>query len=214
MKSIPMRSVNQPAEQETRYQLNSPLLFGVLHSFATDSCIEVLDLAPANTCLLDYFSQYHCLLHLPGCRDELLAFHFNDEEEPPIASVLKRCLPMHNSKQGALDILLLWDLPNYLHIGVLSALISHLTRNFSERTVIHTYIHTRQTMPERPGVYTLAQDKHVTVEMQTAWTAKSPMYYQELLHKVFAPFRVDRGMLLANGLQEYILRAQGACFTA
>ena len=37
-----------------------------------------------------------------------------------------------------------------------------------------------------------------------------PMYYQERLHKLFAPFRVDRGMLLANGLQEYVMRIHGS----
>jgi len=36
------------------------------------------------------------------------------------------------------------------------------------------------------------------------------MYYQELLHKLLSPFRIERGMLLANGLQEYILRAHGS----
>ena len=203
---IPMRSVNPLAEQEARYSMTSPLLFGVLQALDPETRIEVLELAPATAGLLDYFSQFHSKLYLPGCRDELLALCVNnDEDAPPLSRIFNRCIPWPNSN-NTLDLVLLWDLPNYLDKQVLSALITYLAPHVTKRTVVHTYIHTRQTMPAHPGDYQLTHENNVTVDLAAAWNASSPMYYQELINKVFAPFRVQRGMLLANGLQEYILR--------
>jgi len=206
---IPMRAVNSVAEQEACYRMNSPLLFGVLQALDPDSRVELLDLAPSNANLLDYCSQYHCKLHLPGCRDELLRLHDTEGENQTLLSdVFKRCIPLHSRDPHTLDLLLLWDLPNYLDKPVLSAFIAHLMPYVDSGTVLHTYIHTRQTMPEYPGNYRLTQENTVMVEMSAAWNVSSPAYYQELMNKVFAPFRVDRGMLLANGMQEYILRTK------
>jgi hypothetical protein len=209
MYTIPMRAVNRHTGQETRYNLNSPLLFGVLQALDPETRVDILDLAPANANMLDYFAQSHCKLHLPACRDELLTLRLTEDEvEPPLSRVFETCLPLPDSDNNPLDLLLLWDLPNYLDKQVLSALITYLAPYTGKRTVLHTYIHTRQSMPAQPGDYRLTLEKNVLVDMPAAWTATSPMYYQELLHKILAPFRVERGMLLANGLQEYILRTK------
>lgn len=202
-----MRAVNRLAEQETRYHLKSPLLFGVLQTLDLESRVDILDLAPANADLLGFFSQYHSKLYLPGCRDTLLTLRqTEDNTDPSFTRAFKQCLPLPDGENRALDLLLLWDLPNYLDKPVLSALITYLLQHVSQRTVLHTYIHTRQTMPSHPGDYRLTLENNVMVDLPAPWTAASPMYYQELLHKVFTPFRVERGMLLANGLQEYVLR--------
>lgn len=207
MHTIPMRAVNQSAEQETHYLLNSPLLFGALESLDAEARVCVLDLAPANGQLLDYFSAYHCKLILPGCRDALLALRPpEDESQPPLASVLTSELPL--PQYAPLDLILLWDLPNYLDKAVLTALIMHLLAHVAEHTVMHMYLHTRQRMPSQPGDYHLIPKQAVKVELSAPWAATSPKYYQELIHKILAPFRIARGMLLGNGLQEYILRAE------
>lgn len=207
MKSIPMRAVNQSAEQETRYRLNSPLLFGALQGLDPESCIDVLDLAPVQAEFLDYFADYHCRLYLPGCRDELLDLIVEDDQDSTdLVNKLSRLIPLPAHTGKALDLVLLWDLPNYLDKQVLSALITHLQPLVDKHSVLHTYIHTRQHMPERPAHFHLTQDNNVLVEIATAWNTDSPMYYQALLHKVLKPFHVDRGMLLANGLQEYVMR--------
>ncbi|MFO7602568.1 MAG: hypothetical protein R6X06_02005 [Gammaproteobacteria bacterium] len=200
---MPMRAVNPLNEQAACYDMKSPLLFGVLQ--ALDARVELLDLAPPNSNVLDYFSSYHCKLHLPACRDALLNLDATAEDQPPLTEVFRRYIPLAEGKPCSLDLLLLWDLPNYLDRSVLAALITYLMPYVSVGTVLHTYIHTRQRMPESPGNYRLTREHTVTVEMAATWRASSQLYYQELMNKVFAPFRVDRGMLLGNGLQEYLL---------
>lgn len=207
MRSVPMRSVNQPAGQETRYRLNSPLLFGVLKAWDPEAHINILDLTPAYPVLLDYFSNYHCRMHLPGCRDELLSLLVQDDQDREILpKKFNQLLPLHNTSSTSLNLILLWDLPNYLDKVLLSALVDYLKPYLDKHCVLHTYIHTRQRMPAQPANFRLTLEHNILVETSADWNTSSPMYYQELLHKVLSPFHVDRGMLLANGLQEYVMR--------
>lgn len=206
---IPMRVVNPAAEQSSRYEINSPLLFGALQPLLHESRLTLLDLVPANADLLDYFSQYHCKLYLPDCQQELLNLSSIAEESLPVEDII-RYLSLSSCQAEELDVILLWDLPNYLDRSILSALVQHLLPYVSQRTVIHTYIHNRQHMPEHPADFRLTPEHTVSVTMTGDWNLASPMYYQELLNKTFAPFHIDRGMLLGNGLQEYILRKKSA----
>ena len=207
MRSIPLQTINQGNAQESRYQLNSPLLFAALSALDPEKRVDMLDLTPAMPEHLDYFRDYAVRLELPGCGAELLKPRDEDElDNEPLERLCKRLIPSPANSQKPLDVILLWDLPNYLDKRVLSALIQYLLPRTDRHSLIHTYIHTRQSMPAQPAEYRLSQDNKVQVDIDSEWTARSPMYYQELLHKVFKPFRVERGMLLANGMQEYILR--------
>ena len=154
----------------------------------------------------DYFSQFHCKLYLPGYRDRLLTLRV-DEETPEqcLPQAFADGIPLTTGDNTGLDLVLLWDLPNYLDKQVLTALAAYLAEYCTRRASLHCYIHTRQAMPAQPGDYRLTAEHTVMVDIPAPWTATSPMYYQALLNKAFAPFRVQRGMLLANGLQEYIL---------
>lgn len=206
-KSSPMRAVKPTAEQESHYTLNSPLLFGVLKGLDPESRVDILDLAPANPELLDYFAPFHCKLLLPGCRDALLKLSKPDDaDDSYLPRIFNTLLPFPNDCNKTLDLVLLWDLPNYLDKQVLSALITHIMPGLDRHSILHIYIHTRQSMPDYPAEYRFHCENNIQLNMTTAWNTPSPMYYQELLHKILTPFRVDRGMLLANGLQEYILR--------
>lgn len=202
-----MRAASLHATQQSCYEMNSPLLFGVLAALEEDVRVGVLDLIPAHAGLLEYFARYHCKLFLPGCRDALCALPADEPEETAkLPGALKQLLLLPPHATPVLDMLLLWDLPNYLQRDVLMALINHLLPYLSPRAVLHTYIHTRQSMPQQPGSFSLTPDEKVSVDLTGQWDRTSPMYYQEILHKLLAPLRVERGMLLANGLQEYILR--------
>jgi len=203
-----MREVKQLAEQETRYSINSPLLFGVLSALDPETRFNVLDLSPANPELVEYFSGYRCKLVLPGCRDELLDLKPDEEDasKPTIETEINASLPSRAAGELPLNLILLWDLPNFLDKRVLRALAAQLAERCDHNTVLHTYIHTRQNMPDQPADYRLMPDNHILVDIAGTWNTPCPMYYQEMLHKLLAPFRIVRGMLLSNGLQEYILR--------
>lgn len=204
-----MRAINQGAGQESRYQLNSPLLFAALSALDPDNRVDILDLTPATPEHLAYFHDYATRLELPGCSTTLLEQREEEDlHHQKLDRLFKRLIPIPQGTKKPLDIILLWDLPNYLDKGLLAGLIEFLVPRTDPHTLIHTYIHTRQNMPVQPGKYRLLQENKVLVDINPDWSTSSPMYYQELLHKVFKPFQVERGMLLSNGMQEYTLRTK------
>lgn len=199
-----MAVATQSARQTGGFAMNSPLLFGLLNNLSPENFYQVLDVLPASQGIIDYFSDVHCKLYLPGCSRQLysLAQQQTEPEENPDYDVA-RLLGLEGTAGTSLDLILLWDLPNYLENGVLRALIEYLSGYTAKRAVLHCYIHTRQTMPAQPGRFSLQADDSLWVEYDDGSCA-CPLYYQQMLNKLFYPFRVERSILLASGLQEYL----------
>lgn len=186
--------------------INSPLLSGLLDTYTEESYYEILDLMPASPQVVDFFSSYHCKLFLPGGNQSLCDLSIAElDTETRLNRALIKTLGFKKQNKAALDLVLLWDLPNYLEPDLLRALIVYLLPHCSPDVILHTYINTREQMPARPGIYKLQSDKRVVVEQDQVQMRVCPMYYQESLQKVLSPFLVKRGILLSSGMQEYIL---------
>lgn len=195
------------APPQTGYAMNSPLLFDLLNNWNDERYYEIFDIAPANQQQLDYFSRVHCKLFLPACSERLMAIPINEEtQEDEILQELAACIAFRRTEKANLDLLMLWDLPNYLDPRLLQEWVRFILPHCQSDAVLHMYIQTREKMPELPGRYRFCSGQKVTVENRSTTMAKCPMYYQEALHKILHPFRVKKGILLSNGLQEYLLQ--------
>jgi len=191
--------------QAAGYRINSPLLFEYLRRLPEDGYYQFLDVTAATPGLLDFFAQFHCRLYLPGCVDEL--WHMDAEQldtQDKVRTALANSLVLDGRSTAQLDVILLWDLINYMQKPILTSLIDYLLSYSARTTIIHSYIYTRHSMPAAPARYQFTADNGVYVEQQTANVLDSPAYYQEVLHKLIKPFVVQRSILLSNGLQEYI----------
>mgnify|MGYP000116712367 CR=1 FL=1 len=197
------------APQQTGYAMNSPLLFSLLDKFSENTYYEILDVNPANQFQLDYFSRVHCKLYLPGSGQQLLALSPDEyDTEMKINRALVKNLQLYKNKKAHLNLIMLWDLPNYLDTHLLSALIQFLMPHAQNDVMLHIYIQTRETMPEQPGHYIFQGDNKIWVENNSTNMKPCPMFYKEMLQKILTPFAVQKGVLLSNGLQEYLLKRQ------
>lgn len=190
-----------------RYLMNSPLLFRLLASYSVEQYYQILDLIPANRNTIDYFSCLHCKLYLPGCHSLLrtMSLETLDTEHKQNRALIKM-LGLKKQDKARLDLILLWDLPNYLDGKMLRVFIDYILPHCSEETRVHTYVHTREQMPDTPAMFSLHADEKISVQQNSSVKTSSPMFYQESLQKTLSPFVVERGMLLSNGLQEYLLK--------
>lgn len=204
---IPQVSPHTDVIPTAGYRINSPLLYEHLYGLPEDGYFQFLDVTPATPGLLAFFAQFHCRLYLPGCVDELWRM---DSDKLQTADLLQTALSQNlrlaQGKPARLDVILLWDLINYLQQPVVTALIEYLLAYTCDTTVIHSYIHTRQSMPAAPGRYQFTADGGINVETQTDSVSVCPAYYQEVLHKLMKPFVVQRSILLSNGVQEYLFQ--------
>lgn len=187
--------------------MNSPLLFEALENLSQTGYFQLLDIMPANPSLLDVLSEHHCKLFLPGCIKQLMCLRTSELDTPQkLQRALHKEFGFYRDIQVKLDLLLLWDLPNYLPNPVLSALIEYLLPYTNSNARLHCYIYTGQEMPDVPASYQLAASQKIWIEPQSERTTSAPVLYQEALHKLLTPFVVQRSILLSNGLQEYVLR--------
>ena len=203
---IPLTRVDQQVSQEAGFAINSPILFDLLKSLSQEAHHEILDVCPASQGVIDLFSSLHCKLYLPGCLNELCEM---TSDKYDTANKLYRAftqrLGFHKQQKAALNVIFLWDLPNYLDKQVMRGLIEYLSHHMHEKVKLHFYIHSNQQMPAAPGSYSILPEGKVWLENSSETTVKSPLYFQEALLTLFNPFKVKRSMLLSSGLKEYIL---------
>ena len=203
---IPLTKVDQQVSQETGVAISSPLLFDLLNSLSNEEYHEILDILPASQGVIDSFSSFHCKLYLPGCVKELCEITSDKYDTAnKLHRAFTRTLGFYKKRRASLNVIFLWDLPNYLDKRVMRGLIKYLSDHMHESVKLHLYIHPKQQMPATPRTYSIMPEGKVWLENSDNATIKSPLYFQEALLSLLHPFKVNRSMLLSSGLQEYIL---------
>ena len=188
------------------YKMNSPLLFETICLDNEEIRSEILDVMPTHQQLLDVFSGKCCKLYLPACFNELIQIDLNKmENAQALQVVLRRLFKLTEMNVTRLNLLLLWDLPNYLDPRIISELILVLLPHLDRQAHIHFYLNTQRTMPAVPSQYRFAGSDKVRVQTQSTQTLESPGYYKEALEQIFEPFIVKKSILLSSGVQEYLL---------
>jgi hypothetical protein len=104
-----------------------------------------------------------------------------------------------------LDLILCWDLPNYLPPKVLRYFFDVLSLRAAPGCKLHMLIaYSKREMPAAPGRYVPQADGQLTHFCSDSMTSKAPRYSPEELGLVVGNFRYERGVLLANGMQEFV----------
>lgn len=203
---IPLTNIDRQVYQDDGHAISSPLLFDLLNELSSDEHHEILELLPANKEFIDTFSNFSCKLYLPGCMKELHSMtSVKYDTEIKLQRALTRRVGFNKKRNESLNMIFLWDLPNYLDKNIMKGLIGYLSQHMHEKVKLHFYIHTKQQMPSMPGIYSFMPEGKVWLEKNNETTTKSPLYFKEALQTLLCPFKVKRSMLLSGGLQEYIL---------
>lgn len=202
----PITRIDHQVSWEAGFSMRSPMLSDLLNSLSSEEYLEVLDIMPANQGMIDVFSCLNCKLHLPGCLAGLSEITTQKYDTPTkLHRAFTSLLGFYKRQRASLNVILLWDLPNYLDKPVMAALINYLSEHLHDNARLHFYIHTRHLMPASPGRYTIVPGGEVFSENTDDKTVESPLYFQEALQTLMQPFKVKRSMLLSGGLQEYVL---------
>lgn len=106
-----------------------------------------------------------------------------------------------------IDVVLCWDLLNYLSQPLLRAFAARLGNVMAPTGVLHAYIHSAHaTMPQVPQRYSVLESGLVARQDHDAAERKAPRYSAWDLEKHGVGLKVERSMLLRNGMQEFLLR--------
>lgn len=170
----------------------------------------ILDLGAASTPTLALLGQFRCRVDIAdlasyGGIELMNAEPEEGETEEDLIARAESLLP--GSQGDEVDIVLCWDLPNYLKPARLSALMTAIAARARPGTLAHALIvYSDRSMPERPGRFVPDEELKLVNRAGSAAEIAAPRYSPEDLGRIMGGFTVDRAMLLANGMQEFLLR--------
>ena len=101
------------------------------------------------------------------------------------------------------DLVLAWDLFNYLGLPEVEVLADRLVALSRPGTRIMALVSTQKQIPVRPLRFVIRDQKTLRYEVQSAGIRACPRHSESDLLKRLAGFKVDQGMLLRNGMREY-----------
>lgn len=196
----------------TTSAINSPLLFDRFNKIDPEEKHFILDIAQANNDSLHFFENFHCKLYLNNGINEVNHFRTTntddtDEAEARWQNRLHALMGVDQLKQREINLVLLWDLVNYLTPAEARKLIEVLLPYCAKDALIHLYIFTSETMGTRPNNYRISRDNKVlyppgTGELKTA----CPGYNLKQLQSMLEPFQMEHSVMLSSGIHEYLFQ--------
>ncbi len=169
----------------------------------------ILDLGNANNNNLSYFSDYYCKIFIEDLFSSILkddANNSNNTEDGTKIPDYSNMFYCGNHSDEKVDIILCWELLNYIPRETIRFFIEALLKLSQKETLVHAFIATQSAMADLPLEYTIKNE--LTMERITTSSnrIKSPRYNQLQLFKFMPEFKVIKSILHRNGMQEYLFK--------
>lgn len=185
--------------------INSPLLFGLFDQPDDCSRLVILDSGELNASSLQYYNKYRCRIYVSRLIYSMALQSSVDELDPvEWKTSLSKQIDECDIQLSELDIILLWDLPNYLSLEQLTCLCTLLIEYSSRPLKMHAYIYNTRFMPDRPQSWRIHANDKVSFSSLNENSVPCPVYSQTDLKKHVYPYHVDHVVMLSSGIEEYI----------
>lgn len=189
--------------------LHAPLFQTLVEGLDETQRHVALDLGTASTGMLGLLGRSRCRVDIVD-----LAYFGSIERlnaaEPGAAltGVAESLLPSPRP-DDAIDLVFCWDLPNYLSLDALAALMRAIGQRARPYALVHALIfYAGRDMPAHPGRYVPTEAGELMDLSAPGTTVAAPRYSPEDLGKSMRPFEIDRVRLLGNGMQEFLFQLE------
>lgn len=164
---------------------------------------HILDLGPAVAANVNFFSQASSKIYIEDLYRTLTSFDFFSPEDGfTYQAVFEYLLPY--SKNTRFDIVLSWDLFNYLEREEFYYLMQHLQQFCHVETTLFALISTLKHIPEKPLTFKIIDEQQLLYQNNSSVLRACPQYQQTDLNQMLPTFRVANSFLLRNGFKEYL----------
>lgn len=164
---------------------------------------RVLELGPAFGANVEFLSRFSSKICIEDLYATLASFDssFNGDQST-FCPIYEALLPYHDDTRY--DVILMWDLLDYLDGQNARRLMRHL-RRFSHRgTLLYALVSTRAKIPATPTHFKIIEKDKLLYQTTSTDERDCPRYRQGALLELLRSFRVERSFLLRNGMQEYL----------
>ena len=168
--------------------------------------LTVLNIGPALSDTVEFFSRFRCKLYFIDLFDDLPALNACEDDTPPPRQLLGESLQFPGDTR--FDLCLFWDLFNFLDSEAITALQEALSPHLHSGSLGHGFaVHNRRTQQSGKLYGIRDLDQLSTRPRPAALPGYSP-YNQGQLEKMLVCFRVTRSVLLPDSRLELLLRAK------
>lgn len=182
-------------------EYGSPGLGLITAHLRNDRKQHVLDLGSATTPTIEFLSELQCKLYVEQLASSLGALGTAGDD----ASAIINQLPFY-AHGLHFDVVLAWDLLNYLKPPALAALIGRLLPFCKQGTLLFALISTGKQIPNVPVRFKIAGQDRLCYDLSAGGLRDGPQYSTPTLLKMLPGFSLVRSYLLQNNIQEYVLR--------
>jgi hypothetical protein len=184
--------------------LSAPLFHGLIQRLQAGGRWVVLDLGSLQSATIRALGRFRCRLEIVDLADSLDSL--NGEPDPRrIRQFADALLPARRSE--AVDIVLCWDLINYLNQPALTAVMECIALRCKRGALAHGLVYySAKAMPERPSVFLPLDDQRILQRVMPGRERPAPRYSPEDLARCMPRYSVERGRLLRNGMQEFLFK--------
>ncbi|MGI9305377.1 MAG: hypothetical protein ACR2RB_22150 [Gammaproteobacteria bacterium] len=166
---------------------------------------HVLDLGPAVIPNVEFLSRYNCRVQFEDITDVISKLNSALKSELTTVERVADDLFAHDPRVR-FDVVLAWDLFNYLELGAIKALIERLGRFCKKGTVLFVFVRIAEEMPRRPTTFKFVDHHHLFYTVGSRNARPCPRYSVVDLMNQLSGFTVVRTYFMPNGMHEYLLR--------
>jgi hypothetical protein len=184
--------------------VNAPLFRRLVETLSDERRSVVLDLGSACPELVALLTPFRCRLEIADVAGGLADL---DAEPDPalLRDKVEALLPPGGNEP--LDIVLCWDLLNYLQRPALAALMAAIGARMRPGAFAHALIvYSSTRMSQRPGNFSPLPDGRLIETASTQAQRDAPRYSSDDLRQTLRGFTAESVMLLKNGMQEFLFR--------
>lgn len=197
-------AANARARIELPSKVSAPLFQSLIGSLDEDRRRVILDFGAARPQTISLLGGFRVRLDIANLGEDIQALNGVDEPDV-LAERAEAALSVCHDEP--IDIVFAWDFLNYIDRKALSALMGRVAQRCRPGARIHALIvYSERTMQPKPGQFAPVDAGHLQNLSAVRRDRDAPRYSAEDLTKAMPGSRVDRVMLLSNGMQEYLLR--------
>jgi hypothetical protein len=198
-------------------EFRSPGLRLLWDRLAGDGKHRILDLGEPNGATLRALTEVRCRIYVEDLGHHLLdhppAVATGRQDQDPeerrraVEAVVEAALG--HPPDSAFDLVLGWDLFNYLDRETITALMGRIAPACRPGALMFLLISNAAEIPSRPGRICLGAPGYARYEPRTGDRVRGPRYTPLGLERMMPGFRLMHSFLLGNGMQDYIFAREG-----
>lgn len=102
------------------------------------------------------------------------------------------------------DVILTWDLFNYLESAAVKTLMARLTPHCRHETLLFALTFTGREIPDEPGLCRILEGMRLRIDPGTERSIRNPRPSPSTLERMMPGFRLRHSFLSQVGVQEYL----------